>query len=131
MVRADAVPTAGRLGICQPQDERQATLLAGNDAEVLCAAYRQTPWHHQADRLAHLPPNFGNAARQRGERQDHARTHAARECRNHDEPVRTGADAGETCSALKGGGDDPPGRGNNYGTYLFPRGGGGVCKCLI
>ncbi len=60
MERADALPTAGRLGIRQPEDERQATLLAGNTPEVLRAAYRQTPEHHEEDRLAHLPQDLGN-----------------------------------------------------------------------
>jgi hypothetical protein len=58
-------------------------------------------------------------------------TGSERECRNDDEPIRTGADASETCSALKGGRGDPAGRGNNFGSYLFPRQENRICKCLI
>src|SRR6266481_4949055 len=57
---AGTLPSARRLGVRQPEDEREATLLAGNTTEVLCTARREATWHHEANRLAFFPENVCN-----------------------------------------------------------------------
>ena len=67
----------------------------------------------------------------RGGHQDHPGTDAP--CIQQNDPgrIRTGSPAREACSASESGGDDPSGGGKACCSYLFPRSGGGVGKCLI
>jgi integrase len=53
--RADVVPSARRLGLRQPENARPTTVLAGNTAEMLCAARSKEHWHQKANRLALVP----------------------------------------------------------------------------
>jgi integrase len=52
-----------RLGVRQPENEREATLLAGNTTEVLCAARCEATTDREANRLAFFPENVRNAAK--------------------------------------------------------------------
>jgi hypothetical protein len=52
---ADTIPSARGLGARQLEDEREATLLAGNTAEVLCAARCEPTRYREANRVAFFP----------------------------------------------------------------------------
>lgn len=107
------LPDEQRLGLCQPDHERQAAVLAGQSDEAVHPAGCESKRHFQEYRLAHLPPYLRNTPEGEWRRcEDRSGAFATCEQSNHSGRVCPGGERDEARSAEQGCEDDDSGRGS-------------------
>lgn len=94
---ANQLLQTGRLDICQSASNREKTLLARCGTQAAYPAGSRAGWHHEADRLAQLPPYSGDSVAVLWRiGKDDAGTHAPRFTGDHDGSLCEGCHGRQT-----------------------------------